>query len=56
MKNKTIAQWLMWSLVAMISFAVLEADDTLVGILALLNWAWIIVAIVRLYKSNEIIK
>ena len=53
MKNKTIANWLIGTLAITVFFAFLEADESFLGTLLLLNWAWVIVAIVRLYKQQN---
>jgi len=50
MHNKTIANWLIGCSAAIVIFAVGGAESALIGLAAWVLIAWVIVAIVRLYK------
>jgi len=50
MENKTIANWLIATLVLMIVGVVLKVDSELLGVFVIANWVFEIFAITKLNK------
>lgn len=50
MENKTIANWLIGTLATVVILSIGGVDSTLVGLFVWVMIAWIVVAIIRLYK------
>jgi len=50
MENKTLANWLMGTLIAALGSAFLQMESSTIGFLIFVNWAFVIVAIIKLRK------
>lgn len=48
MKNKTIATWIFWSIVAMIVGILFDFDELIIGIIAWILIGWAITSAIRL--------
>lgn len=53
MKNKTLGNWLLWSLVAYLAFYLLGASDEWIGIAALTNWVFVVITSLRIMKIAD---